>query len=70
MRILKPEEIASSLDFRNYTAEEIAEAYRLGREAFANADVQEFDELNAGVPMEQVLTELAELHKKVTQGRS
>lgn len=63
MRILRPEELTRFPECRQYSREELQEAYRLAREAFTAADLQCFTELDEGIPFDEVLTELEELHR-------
>lgn len=46
------------------TPEEVAEAYRLAREAFTAADLQRHTEIEEGIPFEQMLAELEEAQKQ------
>jgi hypothetical protein len=59
IRIIRSEDYQGEpLLFRELTPDELAEAYRLARESFTAADLQEYTELDEGVPAEQVLAEL------------
>ncbi len=49
---------------RDLTAEELAEAYRLAREAFTAADLQKYTAAEVGVPAEDVLREMDEQQKQ------
>jgi len=68
MKILRPEEMTSFPPVRELTPSELSEAYRLAREAFTAADLQEFTELDEGIPFEQVLAELETLHENSNKG--
>ena len=58
MKILRPEEITTFPELRELSPEELAEAYALARAAFTAEDLQEFTELDEGVPAEEFLKEL------------
>lgn len=59
MRVLRPSEITSSTRLlTDVTPEQLAEAYKLAREAFTAEDLQRYTELDEGIPAEQVLEEL------------
>jgi len=59
MKILRPEEAEGlHLVMREFTPEELAEAYRLAREAFTAADLQAYTELDEGILAREVLGEL------------
>ena len=60
MKILRPEEVTEFPPIREYTPEEMKEAYALARAAFTAEDLQRYTELDEGVPAEQVLAELEE----------
>lgn len=61
MKILRPEEVTGPLDYHELTPEELAEAYRLAREAFTAADLQKYTEpLDDGIDAEEVLREMEE----------
>ncbi len=62
MKILRPEEVTCDTVLKyDCTPEELAEVYRLAREAFTAADLQKYTEpLDAGVPAEDVLREMEE----------
>jgi len=67
MKILRPEEVTSWPEYRELTPEELAEAYRLAREAFTAADLQRYTELDEGIPAEEVLRELEEAERQFDQ---
>jgi len=60
MKILRPEEVAHDTELRYDCAQdELAEAYRLGREAFSAADLQKYTEpLDDGVSALDVLRKM------------
>ncbi len=61
MKIVRLEEVTDPLIYDELTPEELAEAYRLGREAFTAADLQKYTEpLDDGVSGEEVLRKLEE----------
>jgi hypothetical protein len=67
MRIFRLSEVTFPLEWRELTPEEVAEAYRLGREAFTARDLQRYTETDEGVPMEEFLAELVELERQPDQ---
>jgi hypothetical protein len=67
MKIVRPEELTSFPEIRELTPEELAEAYRLAREAFTAEDLQSFTEIGPEVPFEDVLAELEEQEKQLNQ---
>ncbi len=66
MKILRPEEVTPGTVLKyDCTPEELAEAYRLAREAFTAADLQKYTEpLDGGVDAEEVLREMEEQQQK------
>jgi hypothetical protein len=70
VKILRPHEVT---DMRNLkwtlTPEELKEAYRLARESFTAADLQQFTELDEGIPAEEVLAELEEAQRQFDQNQ-
>jgi hypothetical protein len=68
MKILRPEEIKTFPEFREFTPEELAEAYALARAAFTAEDLQRFTELDETVPFEEILAKIQEKQKKIDQG--
>jgi hypothetical protein len=69
MKILRPEEVTdvSKLRWEELTPEELKEAYALARAAFTAADLQKYTEVDDGVPMEEVLAELEEIHRQLSK---
>jgi hypothetical protein len=66
MKILRPEEVTGPLNYDELTPEELAEAYRLAREAFTAADLQKYTEpLDDGVLAEDVLREMEEQQRRL-----
>jgi len=55
-------------DEREYTPEEIAQAYALAREAFTAADLQRFTEPIEGVLAEDLLSELEQIQEEYDKG--
>ena len=49
------------------TPEELAEAYRLGRESFTAADLQQYTELDPGVDAFEFLAELEQMQRQYNQ---
>jgi hypothetical protein len=66
MKILRPEDVPPGTELKyDCTPEELAEAYRLAREAFTAADLQKYTEpLDDGVDAEEVLREMEELQQQ------
>jgi hypothetical protein len=61
MKILRPEEVKPDTVLKyDGTPEELAEAYRLAREAFTAADLQKYTEPFEGIPLDEFLRELEE----------
>jgi hypothetical protein len=67
MKIVRLSELKSIPELKELTPDELAEAYRLAREAFTAEDLQLFTETDEGVPAEQVLAELEEILRKKEQ---
>jgi hypothetical protein len=67
MKIYRLSEVNFPLEFRELTPEELAEAYRLAREAFTAEDLQRFTELDEGTPAEEFMAELEELQREWDQ---
>jgi hypothetical protein len=70
MKIVRLSELTSFPELRELSPEELAEAYRLAREAFTAADLQLYTETDEGVPAEEVLAELEEILKQREQRES
>lgn len=65
MKIVRLEEITGPLNYDELTPEELAEAYRLAREAFTAADLQKYTEpLDDGVSGDEVLREMEERQRR------
>jgi hypothetical protein len=64
MKILRPEEVTSWPEPREYTPEEIKEAYALARAAFTAGDLQKYTELDECTSAEEFLRELEEADKE------
>ncbi len=60
MKIMRPEEVTVFPEIRDLTPDELAEAYRLAREAFTAADLQKYTEPFEGIPAEDLLREMEE----------
>jgi hypothetical protein len=69
MKILRPEEVTADtiLEFREFTPEELKEAYALSRAAFTAADLQRYTELDEGIPVEEVLAEMEEMLRQANK---
>jgi hypothetical protein len=67
VKILRREEVTSWPEPREYTAEDLKEAYALARDAFTAADLQKYTEVEEGVPLAEVLAEMEEVQKQVDQ---
>lgn len=65
MKIIRLEDVTdfSALDYSEATPEEKAKILALAKDSFTAADLQEYTELDEGVPMEDVLTELEEIRR-------
>jgi len=70
MKILRPEEVTTFPPIRDLSPEELAEAYRLAKAAFTADDLQRYtEELEVGVPAEDVLAKLEEIQRKFDAGK-
>ena len=69
MKISRLEEVTSIPAPRELSLEELKEAYALAKAAFTADDLQRYTELDEGVPMEEVLAELEDIHRQITQGK-
>jgi hypothetical protein len=67
MKIKRLSEVTSLPEFRELSPEELKEAYALAKAAFTAEDLQGYTELDEGVPFEEVLAELEEIHKRFSQ---
>jgi hypothetical protein len=71
MRVLRPEEVLKNPElfpkFRDFSPEELKEAYALLKVSFTAEDLQRYTERDDGVPMDDVLTELEEVHVNMTR---
>jgi hypothetical protein len=70
MRILRPSEITTFPQQRDLSPEQLAEVYALARAAFSAEDLHRYTELDEGVPMDQILAELEEMHKHSHQEKA
>jgi hypothetical protein len=68
MKILRPSEVTKFPPPREWTPEELQEAYRLARAAFTAEDLARYADLDEGVPAEEVLLELKQAQAKHDQG--
>lgn len=68
MKILRPEEVITFPEFREFTPEELAEAYALARAAFTADDLQRFTEVDETIPFEDILAKIEEKQRKIDQG--
>ncbi len=55
---------------KNKEEERLRAIYAKSRKQFTAADLQKFTEIEEGVPFEQVLTELEEMHRKNRKKRA
>lgn len=69
MKIQRLEEMTSWPEFREFTPEELKEAYALARAAFTAEDLQRSTEDDEGVPFEDVLAELEAILKEGDKGQ-
>jgi hypothetical protein len=67
MKILRPEEVTVFPEFREFSPEEMKEAYALAKAAFTIEDLLRFTEIVEEVPAEDVLAELEESQRKADQ---
>ncbi len=71
MKLIRLEDVTPdmelNLEYKELTPEELAEVYRLAREAFTAADLQRFTELDEGVNAEEFLRELEETQQQFDQ---
>jgi hypothetical protein len=67
MKILRPEEVTSFPERRDFSPEELKEAHALARAAFTAEDLQRYTEVLEGVPAEDVVRELEEVQKQFEQ---
>lgn len=65
MKILRPHEVTAENfpKFREFSPEELKEAYALARAAFTAEDLQRYTEIDEGIPVEEVLAEMEEAQK-------
>ena len=68
MKIYRLEEITTLPEFREYSPEELKEAYALARAAFTAGDLQRYTELDEGVSADEFLAEMEEVQKQADQG--
>jgi hypothetical protein len=69
MKIRRLEEVTIIPEPRELTPEQLKEAYALAKTAFTAEDLQRYTEVDEGVPMEQVLAELEEIHNQINRGK-
>jgi hypothetical protein len=67
MKITRLEDSKRLPEPRELSPEELKEAYALARAAFTAEDLQQFTELDPGVPMDEFLAELEEIQKDIDQ---
>jgi hypothetical protein len=70
MKIIRADDVTVFPEWRELTPEEVKEALALARAAFTAADLQEYTELDEGVPADEVLRELDETEQKLDQASS
>lgn len=67
MKILRPEEVTKFPEFREYSPEEIKEAYALAKAAFTVEDLLRFMEVGEEFPVDDVLAEMEQFQKEADQ---
>jgi hypothetical protein len=67
MKILRPHEVTSFPEPREYTPEEVKEIYALAKAAFTAEDLQKYTELDEGIPADDVLREFEELEGQLDE---
>ena len=70
MKILRPEDVRRFPPFRDFSAEELKEAYALARAAFSVEDLVRYADDDEGIPAQQVLAELEEAQRQADQGKA
>jgi hypothetical protein len=71
MKIMRLEEVTIFPEIRDLTPEELAEAYRLAREAFTAADLQKYTELfEDSVSTDDVLQQMEEQQARFNAQRN
>jgi hypothetical protein len=64
MKIFRPEELTSFSPIREYTEEEIKEAYALARAAFTIEDLLQYTQIHEDIPAEDILKEMEEAQNR------
>jgi hypothetical protein len=67
MRIVRPHEIKEFPKMTELSPEEIVQAMALDKAAFSAADLQQYTELDEGVPMGDLLDDLEEVQRGFEQ---
>jgi hypothetical protein len=70
MKILKLEEATTIPEPREFTPEEIKEAYALAKASFTADDLQRHTEIDDGVPADQVLAAMESVQAQVDQRKA
>jgi len=71
MKIIRPHEITTFPEFREYTPEELKEAYALARAAFTADDLQKFTEIyDEEFLFEDVIAELEKDQEEIERKKA
>ena len=70
MKIYRLGEVPFKPADREFTPEELAEAYRLAKAAFTVEDLVEYTDLDPGVPAEELMAELEEVQKQIDEKKA
>ncbi len=70
MQIRRLEEVTSLPEFREYTEEEVKEAYALARAAFTVEDLLRYTDVQEDVSAEEFLAEMEEAQRQQDQRKS
>jgi hypothetical protein len=64
MKILRPEEVTTFPEFKEYTPDELKQAYALAQAAFTVEDLLRFTEIVEEIPARQVMAEIEKDQKE------
>ena len=67
MKIVRPEEIQVFPQFREFTPDEMQQAYALARAAFTVEDLLRYTDDDPGISADTVLAELEEVQRQADQ---